>query len=110
MKLCKIQTVDKMIRVLYQNYAEQIEKKTLPYFHAEDVASVLCMNSDKLIESSEDVLDLDIGTFISTYDFAMSIPEGNLPHCEILYILGLTTGIIQGITLCIATHDNSIKF
>lgn len=110
MKLCKIQTVDKTIRVLYQNYAEQIEKKTLPYFHAEDVASVLCMNSDKLIESSEDVLDLDIGTFISTYDFTMSITEGKLKHHERLYILGLLTGVVQGITLCIATHDTSIKF
>ena len=110
MKLCKIQTIDKTIRVLYQNYAEQIEKKTAPYFHAEDVASVICMSSNELIESSEDVIETDFGTFISTCDFMTNSSKGNLQHHEMLYVLGLITGVIQGITLCIVTHDNSIKF
>lgn len=93
---------------MYRNYTEQSEVATFPYFNAEDVSEAINLPLNKL--SSNDTIKTDTGVFISIDDLTMSIPKGNIPHHQILHALGLVAGVIQGITICIATHDTSVKF
>ena len=110
MKLCQITIKNVIIRVLYQNYSEQIENKHLPYYNAEDLAILLKCQPHELIKNCDDVITTDEGAFISTSDFTKNILKLDMPHQDVMYVFGVLTGIIQGITICIATHDTSVKF
>lgn len=110
MKLCQIKINDVSIRVLYQNYAEQIENKHLPYYHVEDLVILLKCKKHELVDSCDNVITTDTGTFISTSDFTRNISKSDMPHQDVMYVFGVLTGIIQGITICIATHNTSVKF
>ena len=77
---------------------------------AEDLANLLKCKPCELIKNCNDVIKIDVGTFISTGDFIRNIPESGMLHQDKLRVFGILTGIAQGITICIATHDTSVKF
>ena len=110
MKLCKVDFNGVTVSVLYQNYAEQVENKHLPYYRLEDLTTLLNHCHEDILKNCKDIIETNAGTFISTSDLVDKFTNLDIPHEDYLQFMYILTGIIKGITICIATHDTSVKF
>ena len=110
MKLCKVNFNGVTVRVLYQNYAEQTGKKHFPYYRLDDLTILLNHSHEDIIKNCKDVIETNAGTFISTNDLVDKFTNLDIPHEDKLQFMDILIGIIQGITICIATHDTSVRF